>query len=281
MELPSTEVINDKRIVQFKQSITDTIGAGDLGQYHRLIEQYQQEHNVPAIEIAAALAKLVQGDEPLLLQNKPTPKIDKDWDKDRSSGRDSHRKANGSQQDGRGEHSRSQARHPGSGDERRPPRKDDGYPDKGMERFRIEVGHAHRVMPGNIVGAIANEAGLDSKDIGRINIYDDYSTIDLPAGMPEEVFRDLKKIWVVGKTLNISRIGETPDTGKRHSGKPARGGKPQHKVRAKVADWNSDKAPPNSKSRTKFGEADLKPKKQRTKDKKNIGKRRVPKSPKP
>lgn len=279
MELPSTEVINDKRIAQFKQAITDTIGAGELGQYNRLIEQYQQEHNVPAIEIAAALARLVQGDEPLLLQNKPTPKIDKDWDKDRTSGRDSHRRASGSQPDSREEHSHSQGRRSGPGDERRPPRKDDGYPDKGMERFRIEVGHAHRVMPGNIVGAIANEAGLDSKDIGRINIYDDYSTIDLPAGMPEEIFRDLKKIWVVGKTLNISRIGETPDTSKPRSGKPARSGKPPHTVRAKVADWNSDKAPPKSKSRFKSGEAEAKPRKQRTKDKKNIGKRRVPKSP--
>lgn len=270
MELPSTELINDKRIAQFKQSITDTLGSEDLGQYNRLIEQYQQEHNVPALEIAAALARLVQGDEPLLLQNKPTPKIDKNWDKEATPGRDSRNRERGPKPEGRGERQHS--------DERRPPRKDDGYPDKGMERFRIEVGHAHRVMPGNIVGAIANEAGLDSKDIGRINIYDDYSTIDLPIGMPEEIFKDLKKIWVVGKTLNISRIGDKPDASKPGSGKFARDEKPRHKGKPAFSKKN-DKPGGKSKPRPATGEADFKPKKKRAKDQKNIGKRRVPKAP--
>lgn len=277
MELPSTEVINDKRIAQFKQSITDTLGAGDLGQFSKIIEQYQQEHNVPAIEIAAALARLLQGNEPLLLQNKPTPKIDKSWDKDAKPRREAREQER-------------ERQHKGS-DERRPPRKDDGYADKGMERFRIEVGHAHRVMPGNIVGAIANEAGLDSKDIGRINIYDDYSTIDLPIGMPEEIFKDLKKIWVVGKTLNISRIDSSSDTGKSqgksHPGKFAREDNARPKRKAVADDKGFDKGKPREKSkdgggnkpRPQFGEADNKPKKQRTKDKKNVGKRRAPKSP--
>ena len=75
-----------------------------------------------------------------------------------------------------------------------------------MERFRLEVGHNHDVKPNNIVGAIANEAGLDSQHIGRINIYDDYSVIDLPEGMPKDVFSDLKKVWVAGKQLNISLV---------------------------------------------------------------------------
>ena len=75
-----------------------------------------------------------------------------------------------------------------------------------MERFRIEVGHNHDVKPNNIVGAIANEAGLDSQHIGRINIYDDFSVIDLPEGMPKDVFSDLKKVWVAGKQLHISLL---------------------------------------------------------------------------
>ena len=73
-----------------------------------------------------------------------------------------------------------------------------------MERFRIEVGNKHEVKAGNIVGAIANEAGLDSQYIGRINIHDDYSLVDLPEDMPKEVFKDLKKTWVSGQQLNIS-----------------------------------------------------------------------------
>ena len=89
-----------------------------------------------------------------------------------------------------------------------------------MQRFRVEVGHIHKVMPGNLVGAIANEAGIDAQHIGRINIFDDHSTIDLPADMPDDIYTSLKKVWVAGQTLNISREGETPKSPSKRS--PAR-----------------------------------------------------------
>ena len=197
MELPSTELINDKRIAKFKQRITDTLANEDLELFARLIEQYEQEHNIPAQEVAAALARLLQGDTPLLLQHKPQRKADKSWDRGESPPR------------------RKQARK--SGD--RSPRKESA-PEKGMRRFRIEVGHNHDVKPGNIVGAIANEAGLDSQYIGRINIYDDYSLIDLPEGMPREVFNDLKRTRVAGQQLRISDLEKNSKPGMK-SGKPA------------------------------------------------------------
>jgi ATP-dependent RNA helicase DeaD len=87
-------------------------------------------------------------------------------------------------------------------------------PDKGFETFRIEVGHDHGVKPGNIVGAIANEAGLDSKYIGRVDIQGDHSYVDLPSGMPSEIFKHLKKVWVSGQQLRITRGGEEPEFGK-------------------------------------------------------------------
>jgi ATP-dependent RNA helicase DeaD len=76
-----------------------------------------------------------------------------------------------------------------------------------MQAYRIEVGHAHGVKPANIVGAIANEAGLDAKYIGRIEIFDDYSMLDLPDGMPKEVFEQLKSVSVAGQQLRISHVG--------------------------------------------------------------------------
>jgi ATP-dependent RNA helicase DeaD len=76
-----------------------------------------------------------------------------------------------------------------------------------METFRVEVGLAHGVKPANLVGAIANEAGLDSQHIGRIKILDDYSTVDLPAGLPKALLDTLKKVWVAGRPLDISRMG--------------------------------------------------------------------------
>jgi len=91
-----------------------------------------------------------------------------------------------------------------------------------LETYRIEVGHSHQVKPGNIVGAIANEAGLDSNRIGRIEIHDDYSTVDLPGGMPAEIFQTLKKVWISGRQLQISRVGsERPET---YSEKPRKPG---------------------------------------------------------
>ena len=75
-----------------------------------------------------------------------------------------------------------------------------------MEWFRIAVGHAHGVAPRNIVGAIANEAGLDAQHIGRVNIDQEFSLVELPIGMPNDVVRSLKKVWVCGRTLNIVRM---------------------------------------------------------------------------
>lgn len=179
MTLPGTEVINDLRIAGFKQRITDTLAVEEMGLFYQIVEEYRQEHNVPALEIASALAKLLQGDEPLLLSGKPK-KIkfeadEKPW-KDKKD-RKRTKKASS--------------------------------PEFGMQRFRIEVGHAHDVQPGNIVGAIANETGLDSEFIGRINIFDEYSTVDLPEGMPDDLLQDLKKIRVSGRKLKLSMMEES------------------------------------------------------------------------
>ncbi|MES9963867.1 MAG: DEAD/DEAH box helicase [Candidatus Sedimenticola sp. 20ELBAFRAG] len=189
MELPSTEIINDKRITRFKDQITDTLATEELGFFYQMMEQYQQEHNISALEIAAALAKLVQGDQPMLLSNKPV-------------------RASRPERASRSERSERKYDERRDRKKERSKRKPESPPEEGMERFRIEVGHNHEVKPGNIVGAIANEAGLESQYIGHIKIQDDYSLIDLPEGMPKDVFQDLKKTWVCGQKLNISRLNE-------------------------------------------------------------------------
>ena len=74
-----------------------------------------------------------------------------------------------------------------------------------MERYRIEVGREHGVQPKNIVGAIANEAGLESRYIGRIEIHDTYTLLDLPEGMPKDVYKHLRNVWVCGRKLDIKR----------------------------------------------------------------------------
>jgi len=223
LELPTTEIVNNKRIADFKQKISDTLAAGDLAFMQSLVEQYQQEQNVPAVEIAAALAQLSIGDKPLLMtadKNRPTQGGKDSRGSDSGRGNDrgpSRRERQGAQdrkdakegREGRGrKHSaerggklRDERGHGDSARASSPPASD-------MERFRIEVGYDHDVKPGNIVGAIANEAGLDGEHIGQIEISDQHSLVDLPKGMPKEVFNDLKKVWVCGQQLKISRPGE-------------------------------------------------------------------------
>lgn len=193
MQLPSTKVINEIRISRFKQKITDMLASGEEGLsfYQDLVEQYQQEHEHPAINIAAALAKLLQGNQPLLLENKPQPKVIRDFE-DRGSKQRPFQK--------RERKSRELS--------------------EDMERFRIEVGHNDGVQPGNIVGAIANEAGLKSNHIGHIQIHDCYSTVDLPKGMPPATYRLLKSIWVSGQQLNISKQGKETALRSVKNGKP-------------------------------------------------------------
>jgi len=196
MEMPSTEVINDRRIAQFKQRITDTLAREGLETYADLVESYREEHDVPALDIAAALAQMAQGEEPLLLTRDLPPA----------------REAAPRGRDG-GRRDRQPYREKAEQRRAAPP-----TPDEGMERFRLNVGSAHGVRVGNIVGAIANEAGLQGRDIDNVAIHETFTTVDLPVGMPEEIFQVLRKCWVGGRPLNISRDSGRPGaTGRRGS----------------------------------------------------------------
>jgi ATP-dependent RNA helicase DeaD len=197
MGLPSTEIINNKRIARFKQNITDTLAAEELSFFVQLIQQYETEHDVTALEIGAALAKLVQGDEPLLMS--PPKKVsERDRDDRPRRDRDDSR--------GRGDRNERPRRESSDRGERRPAKRDFGASNIEMETFRIEVGNAHGIKPGNIVGAIANETGIDGAHIARIRIEEDYSTVELPAGMPKELLNELRKVRVAGQLLNISSV---------------------------------------------------------------------------
>ena len=218
MELPSTEEINDRRVATFKQRITDMLAGEGLDFYQQLIESYRLEHNIPAIEIAAALAKMVQGEQPLLLKNAPKPKAVRQ-ERERDDSRKKER--------GKGQKAGKQTRQPGQ---------EADMP--AMVPYRVEVGERDGVKPANIVGAIANEAGLEGQYIRRIEIHEDYTTLELPDGMPRDIERMLKKAWVCGKQLRIrslepkekrvkKRVFKAPADGRKPGKKP--GKKPRKK----------------------------------------------------
>ena len=228
MRLPSVEAVNDRRVAKFFEKISGALEAGGLDPYRELVERYAGEHDVTTTEVATALARLLQGDTPLFLEaREPPPRAPRFEREPREDSRGERaprpaRESSGTRSHGEGAPRAPRAfegGHEGARDGRPPHAQEAGYgtrpprapkppraaPDTGMETYRVEVGHAHGVKPGNIVGAIANEAGLESRFIGRIDIHDDHSILDLPEGMPPEILAHLRKSWVVGQQLRISR----------------------------------------------------------------------------
>jgi len=194
IELPSNTAINKKRVADFKQSITQTLASEDLSVFAELIEAYAVEQDLPVAQVAAALAKLAHGGTPFLLPNNKEAK---------STKVKPSQKERPARQAGQNPNRRSEKKGlPVSAAKKQPPKQIEEIPapkeerfikplEKGMERYRIEVGRRHGVRAGNIVGAISNEAGLDSKYIGNIDINQDFSFVDLPFGMPQETFTPL------------------------------------------------------------------------------------------
>ena len=187
MDLPSREQVKERRIDQFKASIDKALEQSDLSIYSDLVEEFVKEREVAPEKVAAALAFMAQQDRPLTMPENSKP--------ERRDSRDTTA---------------------GFNDEERPRRKERKQEEFSgesiaMERFRIEVGHEHQVKPGDIVGAIANEADLSSAYIGRISLFDDHSTVDLPAGMPAEMLQLLKKVRVRSQPLNIQSQGAADD----------------------------------------------------------------------
>jgi ATP-dependent RNA helicase DeaD len=215
LALPTIKTINEVRIARFKERIAETLAAGGLELFRSLIEDYEREQNVPAIDIAAALARLYQGDEPLLLE-KPLrePKLEE------APARPAMREREREERDARPGREKFGEK---SGDKFKKERV--ARPSEpGMATYRIEVGHINGVKPGNIVGAIANEAGMPAKLIGRIEIYDDHSLLDMPDDITNELLDHLKKVWVAGRQLAITRDGvEPPAPAPKKRKKPANG----------------------------------------------------------
>lgn len=231
MKMPSTEDINQHRLAKFKERIRETMMGEELEIYHNLVNELIQEDSADPLELAAALAKLVQGDQPLLLDESiPEPAFNAGSDRGSFERRDFNDRGARDFAD-RGDRP---ARRMPSLEPR--PLKDN--PDVEMERYRVDVGAHHGVKPGQIVGAIANEANIESRFIGNIDIADDFSTVDLPKGMTADVLEVIKKARVCQRPLQITRYTEVP-AGSNTASRPPRGDRPFNKERT----FNKDRRP--------------------------------------
>jgi ATP-dependent RNA helicase DeaD len=172
-ELPSVDDVNEQRVAKFRDSITDALGAQGLELFRRMIEDYERDHDVPMADIAAALALQSRNGAEFLLSPEPPPEKRRRDDGDRPARPD------------------------------RPMRRDGGF-----VTYRIDVGKRHKVMPGAIVGALANEGGLHRSDFGHIAIKQDFSLVELPPELSAATLKALEKTRIQGVLINLQ-----PDRG--------------------------------------------------------------------
>lgn len=182
MQVPSISQLNESRLDKFKNSVLNALNDDALESYIPVIEEIITQAEATPERLMAAFASIAQGDEPLLLSPSDRPDINS---KPPARERD------------RGNNPRGERR----GERKGKPQR--GAPEKGMQRFRIEVGHVHGAKPGNIVGAIANEGDMSSKNIGAIDIRDRFTLVDLPNNLSQQVMQTLTKARVAGQRLNI------------------------------------------------------------------------------
>jgi ATP-dependent RNA helicase DeaD len=237
MNLPTVDAVNALRIAKFKQRVVETMAGADVTAWRPMVEQLAAETGLSLLDIAAALASLAQGTTPLLRvgeELKAPPRREASHEErserppaferppreraavpERSVAPERPLPAERSvaperavateravQPAARAADGRTTAQAPRVSR----PRAASGL----METFRIEVGAAHGIKPSNVVGAIASEAGIEGVHIGRVDIRDDHSYVDLPEGMPKQIFKVLQKVLVAGRELRISKVSEKP-----------------------------------------------------------------------
>ncbi|KAA5541098.1 DEAD/DEAH box helicase [Roseiconus nitratireducens] len=198
---PTAEQVNALRTERFKQRITEVIAQKDLTFFKGLIAEYAEQSDQPIELVAAAVAEIGQRGQPFLLTDRPKKSFRDDAESKFDAGSPNRREAP------------------------KGPRRL-GPPEAGMVRYRIEVGRNDGVAPRNIVGAVANEAGIESEFIGPIKIYPHFSTVDLPEGMPKDIYRTLQRTWVAGKQLRIRPDRGPGPGGAKRRDDFRRGGKP-------------------------------------------------------
>jgi len=196
--LPNAAQLSEHRAAAFKTEIEERIETADLGFFRAVIDGWVDNDDLDIRDVAAALAMMAQEDKPLQIPEDPKPRPAKE-------------RRERPDRDGK-------------------PRRERGAPrdralDYDANKYRLDVGRKDGVQPGNIVGAIANEAGIEGRFINNISIFDNYTLVDLPTGMPKEIFEQLRKTRVKGRPLNLRAWVEDGKGDKR----PPRKNKPPRK----------------------------------------------------
>jgi len=248
LDLPSVERVNERRVEVFEAGIDDALAHGNLGFLEQLVTRYAEHRELPLERVAAALARLAIGERPLLLEERPSKgRTKKSRDREAPAARpaspastparapsstpapassESPRAAGEQAVERAAEHASNPPADatppdaPAAPTRSPPPMHTPSPPTLVMERFRVEVGREHGVEAGDVVGAIANEADIRAEFIGKVDIHEDHTLVELPEGMPKFMLKELRRVWVRGRQLGITRL-EAGGGGRRPSGQAA------------------------------------------------------------
>ena len=210
MDLPTVDEVNESRKAKFMDSITESLEATDIQVFKTMVREYSAANNVPMDDIAAALATQALAGDEFLMKEPPRDKRDRRDRFDRDDRRD------------RGGRGRDRFDRDDRGDRRGGRRFDDSG---NFDTYRLDVGKRQHVRPGAIVGALANEGGLNSKDFGRITIGGDFTLVELPKNLDQSVLDRLEDTRISGQLINIQRDHGAPprDRGGRGGYRGGRG----------------------------------------------------------
>lgn len=238
--LPSQRDVMLAREQAFKINLANTLKSKDLGYFKKLVADIQHETGANPEDTAAALAFLAQLSKPLRAEDRKSTDGKRDSKKDSKRSKDRDERSSRNKHDRRNDRKADRKTETQADTQRRTNRtnddvlesfnpqaisiKDESGETVDMERFHLSVGIEHGASPKDIVGAISNEAGISGKFIGKIRLFDTESTVDLPAGMPKEVFNHLRKTRVRQQALSIQRIspkGELSGDAAKSKGLPS------------------------------------------------------------
>jgi ATP-dependent RNA helicase DeaD len=239
---PSTKMLNQARIERFKQQINNAAGHDDHALFRKIIGDHVNESGMSLEDVAAAVAALAQAGKPLLADELPKHSARRQRDSGSGQGpkRDTNRKGG----------------------------RKIGKPEQGRTRFWLAVGKVDGVRPGNIVGAIANEVGIPGSEIGPISIRENYSTVDLPTGLPNDVIGVLQQTWVSGKQLRVRPYKMRADDDQGFEGgskRKRKDSKRDQRGRRAFAEQSNGDAPGKKRWKPKSNGAKRKPKSKRVK----------------
>ena len=214
-ELPNIQELGEKRIERARDEIASIVGAKDLTSMRTIIESMAEESELSMVDLAAALLYQKQLKQPLEPKEDPKPRRDtrertsngRDRNDRSDRGRDSRRDSRADSRGNRGE-SRGDRNSPRAARDDKPRKAKVNRNDVDWQTYRLEVGKEHGARPGDIVGAIANEISLDSSYIGAINLHEKHSFVQLPKGIPEDLFKQLKGVRVRRQPLAITTSDE-------------------------------------------------------------------------